>query len=198
MIHQIFDILRTELNSFLIAQSPENLEAKVAFMGEEPSDSVKFPSNSICPILIRIEEEKMLRQDDRYVRSKNQSTYLSAPPGIPLHLYVMFVARYKDYLEGLKNLSHVIRFFQARPMLTNGLPPNVADLRVELHTLAPSALNEVWGMLRTPLHPSVVYKISLLMMEMETPESSGKVIKEGGISRELNPMKPHPPYANSL
>lgn len=185
MIHQIFDVLRTELNTFLTAQSASNLEAKVEFMNEEPSDGIKFPSNCICPILIRIEEEKMLRQEDRYLRTKDQNNYLSSAPGIPVHLYIMFVARYKNYLEGLKNLSHVVRFFQSRPTFTNDLLSTIPELRIELHTPNPTALNEIWSMLRVPLHPSVIYRVSLLMLEADLPLQTGKVVKKGGSLLEL-------------
>ena len=109
MINLIFDTLSDELNTYLKAQgSDEIIEDKVQLLKGEPTTGINFPSNRICPILIRIEEEKILRQDDRYlrsyVRSKDQPDYLTAQPGIPLHLYIMFVARFTDYLEGLKNL----------------------------------------------------------------------------------------------
>lgn len=179
MIDKVLDYLKRELNFYLTAQAGGggNPEGKVEFPTEEPSDSFRLPSNSIVPLLVRIEEEKTLRFDERYIRSKDALSFTTAPPAVPLHLYILFIARFNNYLEGMKHLSNVIRFFQARPILQSNLPPNIPDLMVELYTPAFSLQNEIWGALKTPQHPAVMYKITMLMLEDEQT-SGGKVVQE--------------------
>ena len=183
MIDKVLDYLQKELVKYLadqkVGEVSNNFEPRVLFPTEEPADSVKLPSNCIVPLLIRIEEEKTFRFDDRYLRSKSEIGFSSAPPAVPLHLYILFIARFSNYLEGMKYLSHVIRFFQARPALSNWLPNNdVPDLLTELHTPSITVQNEIWGALKTPQHPAVMYKITMLMLEEEAAASEGKVAQQ--------------------
>lgn len=176
MIDTVLDYLQKELNKSLIG-SGNNAEAIVEFPTEEPGDSVQLPLNRIVPLLIRIEEEKTVRFDDRYLRtrgSEGNPNYTSAPPAVPLHLYVFFVSRFSNYLTGLKHLAAVIRFFQSRPILQpNGLPELVA----ELHTPTFTVQNEIWSALKAAQHPAVMYKITMLLLESDAP-TGGKVVQE--------------------
>ena len=120
---------------------------------------------------------KTVRFADRYLRSRGsaeQPEFTSAPPAVPLHLYVLFIARFSDYLTGAKHLSSVIRFFQGRPVLT---PPNLPEIVAELHTPSFTVQNEIWSTLKAPQHPAVMYKITMLLLESEAT-TGGKVIQE--------------------
>ena len=60
-------------------------------------------------------------------------------PPIHLNLYVLFVARFKDYLQSLRYLSLVLRFFQKHRVLDHESAPTLSDriekLTMELLTL---------------------------------------------------------------
>ena len=178
MIDTVLKYLQQELNAYLApGGEPAGDEARVEFPAAEPAESVQLPLNRVVPLLIRIEEEKTVRFADRYLRSRGsaeQPEYTSAPPAVPLHLYVLFIARFSDYLTGAKHLSSVIRFFQGRPALT---PPNLPEIVAELHTPSFTVQNEIWSTLKAPQHPAVMYKITMLLLESETV-TGGKVIQE--------------------
>jgi hypothetical protein len=195
MIDSVLGYLQEQLNAYLLPpNSPAGGEDRVGFPTDEPADSVQLPLNQVVPLLIRIEEEKTARLDDRYLRvqkrnvqdpdSKNNLLYTIAPPAVPLHLYVLFIARYKNYLEGARRLSQVIRFFQAHPTLQ---PPSLPELTTELHTPSFTALNEIWSALKLPLHPAALYKITMLLVEDTAAGDTPATVRQIAPAREKLP-----------
>ncbi len=172
MIDTVLKYLRDKLNVYL-GNTPPGL---IQFPSELPGDSINLPSDCVALLLVRIEEEKTMRFDERYIRTKGTAqnlVYTSAKPAIPLHLYLLFISRFKDYNTGLKHLSSVILFFQSQLVLQ---PDNLPELVAELHTPTFTVQNEIWGALKAPQHPAVMYKITMLMLESE--ETTGDAIQE--------------------
>lgn len=145
----------------------------VGFPAEMPGDTVKLKDNSINILLIRIEEERTMRLDERYYHrqqpvSNAPATITKSPPPIVLHLYVLLAARFSDYTTGLQRLSDIITFFQAHPVFpheTTSSGSELPELRLELHSPSFSVQNEMWGALKAPMHPSVLYKVSLVLLK---------------------------------
>lgn len=182
----------------------------VSFPAEAPGDSVKLMDTAVTVLLVRIEEERIMRQDEPYFRfdkTKEEALKpetrgrqaLKARPPVVLHLYILFAARWSDYATGLKNLSDILSFFQAHPVFKNNkyfpgedatddLDDGIPELRMELHTPTFTVQNEIWSALKAPLHPSVMYKMTLVHLEeAKTTYDESMVLKDIEPSRERLP-----------
>ena len=99
-----------------------------------------------------------------------------------LNLYALFVARYSVYQQALENLSQVIQFFQSNRVFKHpsavGLSNKIEQLTVELVTLPFAGQNEVWNALRASYHPSVLYRVKVLVFQDSKPTGLDKVTEK--------------------
>lgn len=171
MISEALVLLKNRLNTYLSSgQSPdESQEDRVVFLDGQNTDSITFKLGAVSVLLINIEEENTLRAPDRYSRTAPDGTRQKIHPEIRLNLYVLFVARFKQYEESLRHLSLIIRYFQKFPLLNHHEAPelseNIEKLIIELMTLPFSQQNEIWGSLRVAYHPSVLYKVKMVVFQ---------------------------------
>lgn len=171
MIHEVFGLLKDQLNAYLQIRSGVSsgapVDNKVDFI--ESTEGTVFPANKISMLLVNIQEETTLRPPDLYAAISADGTRRKVQPEIRLDLYVLFVAGFtkSTYQEGLKNLSLVIQYFQNHRVLdhhnTPGLHESIEQLILELVTLPLSQQNEVWNALRTAYHPSVMYRVKMVV-----------------------------------
>jgi hypothetical protein len=181
MINDALLFLKKQLNSFLNAgRPPDEVEEELAqFINGERMEPVVFPLDAVSLLLINMEEETTLRPPDRYQRASDQGKPLRVQPPIRLNLYLLFVARFKDYERILFNLSRVIQFFQRHPVFvretTPELPATIDRLVMELITLPFAQQNEVWSVLRATYHPSVIYKVKMVAFLEPEPQPQPQV-----------------------
>lgn len=139
---------------------------RVVFLDGDKMDPVSFRLGAVTELLINVEEERQLRAADLHARQLEDGRRQKVQPDIRLILYVLFVARFKQYEAAWEHLSRIIehiqqvRVFEAAS--TPGLPPGVDRLVMELVTLDFAAQNEVWNALRTTYHPSILYRVKLV------------------------------------
>lgn len=206
-----------EVLTYLVAQLDGRLKPKgsnipvVVLPATAPSDSVSFEDSKVTLLLLRIEEERIMRQDDPWFRQKietdsnNTNSNGVAPPKktvkrmappIFLHLYVLLVSRNADYATAMARLSDIIRFFQARRVFDKTStqdetsPPwpfsdKLPELRVELHSPTFTTLNEIWSMLKSPLHPCLMYRLTLTLLEDTEPDTPEPLVATVAPGREL-------------
>lgn len=175
MIGHVLVVLKNELNAYLDAKSgrqpDESSEASVVFPDGEKMDPLAFQLGAITALLISVEEETILRPPNRYVAAGPNGAPQRVHPEVRLNLYVLFVAHHKKYEDSLRSLSWVIQYFQGHRLLnhqnTPALSEDVDHLVLELVTLPFSEQNEVWNALRTTYHPSVLYKIRMVVFRDE-------------------------------
>jgi len=185
MISEVLLFLVEQLNAYLNSRggwSPEQpVVDRVTLPDGETMDPISFKLGALTALLINLEEETTLRDADPYRRTGVDGTVVRVEPEIRMALYVLFVARFKQYDEGLRYLSMVIRYFQRHRVLDHrnapGLAPEIDKLVVELVTLPFSEQNEVWNALRTTYHPSVLYKVNLVVFR-DDEEEAGPEISE--------------------
>ena len=183
MISDVLVFLRDQLNTHLNAKAgwrpEESLEDKVVFIDGEKIDPITFKIGAVSALLINIEEESTLRPADPYVRFSADNTAQRVQPEIRLNLYVLFVARFKQYEEGLSYLSLIIQYFQNHRLFNQHNAPELSEkieqLIMELITLPFSEQNEVWNSLRTTYHPSVLYKVKMVVFTDEDQTSAPEV-----------------------
>ena len=170
MISEALIFLKDHLNERLHAQAgaiaDDSGEDRVVFLDGEKMDPVSFKLGAVTTLLVNREEERTLRAPDPYVRIAPDGARQRVQPEIRLNLYVLFVARFKLYEQGLSYLSRIIAHFQAHRVLDHqsapALSPRIEKLIMEMTTLSLAEQNEVWNALRTTYLPSVLYKVKLV------------------------------------
>lgn len=181
MINEIFVFLKNSLNSYMSSGATDILaqEDQVSFLNGQSVDALGFKLNSISLLLINMEQENVLNPPNTYERTFKDGSVKKVNPEIRLNLYVLFVAHYQQYEDSLRNLSSIIQFFQNHRVFTHQNSPqlseNIEQLIVELKTLSVSEQNEVWGSLRLPYHPSVMYKVRMAIFRDETAQTMPEI-----------------------
>ena len=187
MISDVLVLLKDQLNNHLNAgwDPSESREDQVVFIDGENMEPINFKLGAISVLLINVEEENSVRPADMYRRTNSDGTQQKIQPDIRLNLYVLFVARFKQYEESLHALSLILQYFQNHRVLnhhnTPALSEDIEKLIVELMTMPFSEQNEIWNSLRTAYHPSVLYKIKMVVFrDAETtamPELTDKQLR---------------------
>lgn len=173
MIDTVLLFLKNELNEYLGRQadglSPDGKEDAVVFLDGEKMDPVSFRLGAVTTLLINVEEEHLMRSADPYARIAADGSVYGVRPDIRLNLFVLFVAHYKVYDQALAQISRIVQFFQSHRVFERQRAPTLPDaverLIVELMTLPFSEQNDIWNALRTTYHPSLLYRIRMLVYE---------------------------------
>lgn len=170
MIDDTLIFLRDSLNSYLLGGAePDDAagEPPVRFATNDPSGTVKFATDALTLLLINLEQENVLRAPDPYVRILADGTQQRINPDVRLNLYVLCVAQFNNYTNGLRSLSRVIEYFQRNRVFTPQSAPRLSEkidqLVVELVTLPFGEQNEIWGALRTAYQLSALYKVKMVV-----------------------------------
>ena len=173
MIGDVLEFIRERLNEYFISLSPDTpgsvMEQKVCFLElDQSTEHINFKLNCISMVLLNVEEERIIRNPDPYHRASGFGTVCSVAPDMHLNLNCIFVARFKDYKQGVQNLSNIIRYFQRHRYFDETTAPQLAGLgnpfTIELITLSFSELNEIWGGFRSALLPCIAYRIRTLLI----------------------------------
>jgi hypothetical protein len=168
MIADILVLLKNRLNAHLLSLSGAGLadagEDKVIFIdGDQKPDAVNFKLGAVSLMLFNIERDTVNRQADPYIRVADDGSTRKVSPDININLYVLFVAKFKDYEQSLHYLSFILRYFQVNHYLDRQNAPELGSgidhLVLELITLTTAQQNELWGGLRSSYLPSLVYKV---------------------------------------
>jgi len=189
MLNEVLVFLKDHLNHHLrpgaALASDETQEEAVVFVDGEKMDPINFKLGAVSVLLINVEEDNSLRPSDPYLGMSPSGDTIRINPEIPMNLYVLFVARYKQYESGLAQLSDIIRHFQTHRVFDRQNSPelgtDIEKLILELVTLPLSEQNELWNALRTTYHPSVLYKVRMVVFrdsDAKRPvEVSEKVVR---------------------
>ncbi len=172
MIADVLVFLRKHLDDHLrlaLGSSPDDpIGDRVVFIDGEQMDPLTFKLGTVTELLVNIEEERVLRQPDLYARRSPDGQAQRGQPDLRLTLYLLFVARFKQYEVAWQHLSQIVEHFQSVRVFeaetTPELPPGVEKLILELVTLRFAEQNEIWSALRTAHHPAVLYRVKLLRL----------------------------------
>lgn len=171
MLNDVLVLLKNHLNTQLStsadAVDTTSREEIVVFLDGEKTEPVTFKLGAVTALLINVEEENTLRSPDPYVGIAPGGGKLKVNPEIRMNLFVLFVARYKQYELGLSYLSDIIRYFQNHRVFDHSTAPELSEdiekLVLELVTLPFAEQNEIWNALRTTYLPSVLYKVKMVV-----------------------------------
>lgn len=164
MIKNVVSSIVSQLNEYIKIRFPEP-EAKVIIsnlVGQDGSIPIGTTNKVICS-LVNIEQERHLSGGRHLTMGKSVKN-----PPINLDLYIMFSANFTDtnYLEGLRFLSLVTRFFQGKslfsPRDTPGLSASHQKITFNMFNLDIGNLSNLWGAIGAKYMPSVVYKVRMI------------------------------------
>lgn len=183
MIGDVLVFLRDHLNNQLEIDPDEPpddaTEEKVVFVDGDKMEPLSFKSQAVTELLINVEEERVMRDADPYVRKAEDGRVQRVQPDIRLILYILFVARFKQYEIAWKYLSKIVEHFQFVRLFereaTPDLPTGIERLTLELVTLGFAEQNEVWNALRTTHHPSILYRVKLLSLRDKQPQPTEEI-----------------------
>ena len=174
MIKKILTYYAERLDEYLsrLHHQPEGL-AEVGFVGNGTEER---PCKMVVS-LINVERETaggisapVQRTAEGYTRQ--------APP-LLLNLNLMLAAVYDErrYAESLSILSDTLKFVQSVPKFeVEGM-----SYTVEIMTLSPQDLNNIWTTLGGQYYPSVVCKLRRLVIDAEETTGSGATMKRPDI-----------------
>jgi hypothetical protein len=117
--------------------------------------------NKVCVFLQNIEEERM-------AKNGGFQTNPGATQPMRFNLYVVVAAHFPDpnYREALRFISHVIEFFQGKPVFDRSNSPtlsqNIERLSFEFVNQDFMGLNNLWSSIGAKYIPSVVLKVRML------------------------------------
>lgn len=181
MIDLALVFLRDQINAYLM----ETIQTEMVVLGHLVNVNGQTNVSEIGLTLINIEQETALKNTNPYRRVSDDEISKIHPP-VYLNLYVLVSAYFGDteenYREALKNLSRVVRFFQAKPMFNQqnspGLDPEIEKIVVELVTFSFEQQNNLWAALGGKYLPSVIYKVRPVVIERDMTISTGPPIDE--------------------
>ena len=181
MLNDVLTFLKTSLNHHLRINggAVEPQEEQVVFITGQNAETLTLKLGAVSMLLVRIEQEKILRAPDLYQRKLADGSTASTQPEIRLDLYVLFAAHYTQYEDRLRNLSAILWYFQEHHLITHQNAPdlsqNIQQLVLELMTLSFAEQNEIWGSLRLPYHPCLLYKVKMVVYQADAQPSAALV-----------------------
>jgi hypothetical protein len=129
--------------------------------------------------LVNVEEDKVARQQENYVRTDSSAAYKSPP--LYLNLYILFSVNKPEYDDCLKWLGHIMQFFQHQQVFTPvthpGLDTKIPRIVVDLFSLNFEQVNHLWSTLGGKYMPSVLYKVRQISVDENIIVSESGFIK---------------------
>lgn len=185
MLSESLFFLSTEINKFLNQKlgsttDPRLVLGNIAKVAD--GDSANNPlNNRIILSLINIEEDKVSKVRENYIKTPAGILYKSPP--IKVNLNILIAANFSTYSDNLKMMTYVLQFFQAQnsfsPLTHPALDSRIVQLNADLFTLNFEQINHIWSTLGGKYLPSAMYKIRQVTVEDENAEvTEGKFIEE--------------------
>ena len=194
MLGEVLQFLKERVNEHLRISAgwrPTDPEQElVAFPGSDKVDSPDFKAERVTLLLVNLEEDHTLRPADPHRRLSPDGSIQQVKPPIHVNAYVLFVARFKEYEKSAQHVSRILHLFQGRRVFDHGsapgLPGKVEKLTMELISLPFSEQNHLWGVLRAVYHPSLLYKVRMVVFQDEAGLTA-PVVTETGVLVKREP-----------
>ncbi len=194
MINETLRFLAGELNRYLALKPVLNITPDNGYVLGNISrvfdaDNASNLSNKAIISLVNVEEDRIAKQQEHYVRTPEGVNY-KAPP-LYLNLYVLFAVNLKDYATSLRWLAYTIQFFQHQnvftPVTNPSLDPQIQKLVLDLHSLNFEQVNHLWSTLGGKYIPSVLYKVRQVSVDEDMISSTAGFIREIEINDRTKP-----------
>lgn len=194
MLLETFQFFADELNKYLILKGVVSSDTPRVELGNiaraydtdtlTGSDPI---ANRAILSLVNVEEDRVSKQQENYVKSIVSTRYKSPP--LFLNLYMLVSVNRNNYGQSLAWLSYILQYFQFQnvftPITHPTLDSRILKLIVELHTLNFEQINHMWSTLGGKYLPSVMYKIRHVTVDEDLVISESGFIKEIKIQDKL-------------
>jgi hypothetical protein len=191
MLHLAADFLTRELNAWLLARTGASFGNALLTRIATETGRWAIPDDQVGVTLINVEEERMLKSQlpqASYVDGR----HVLREPEIKLNLQLLFAAQFKNYEQGLKQLSYVLTFFQGHPVFTRerypALDPRIEKLGVDLMALGFEQLNQLWAFVGAKQLPAALYRVRLVALQDDEPAAIHPPITS--IGANVEPIAP--------
>jgi hypothetical protein len=193
MIGDILKIVAKEVSDFIDkgGDLPSDKKSVILHKPNKINEKFNIPDNSISLSLLNIEEEKVVRKSATAVKKVIEGKVYQHNPPVNINLQIIFISSFKnDYISELNYITKVIEFFQQKPTLTSENTKELGALGVEklnfrLNTLTLEKQNTLWSLLGSQYMPSLVYKVSMIVIQEEMRLTDIKLVKEVEIDMEI-------------
>lgn len=188
MIQESLKFLAEEVNKYLTLKVPNPTSivrlvvSNISLAGDATADITPDVKDRAVLSLVNVEEDKVAKQQENYVKSDLTTIYKNPP--LYLNLYILFSMNRKKYEENLVFLGTVIQFFQYQNVFTPITHPDlektgIKRLVVDLYNLNFEQTNHLWSVMGGKYFPSVMYKVRQVSLD------ENAIISESGFIKEI-------------
>lgn len=182
MLDVAVSFLADEFNSYLLRRTGSASLGQVVAGGiVNDKGELAIASGSVALALVNIEEERVVREQVP-ARLLAGGRELLLQPELKLNLTLLFAARMADYKTTLKALSNVLTFFQSHPVFTADAYPaldsRIGKIAMDLYSVTPETLNQIWASVGAKYQPSVLYRARLVTIQDQEPVVAGGAITD--------------------
>ena len=187
MINETLKFISDEVNSYLslklgINTDPRLILGNISRAMDNDTPGVNSLANRAILSLVNVEEDRVAKQQENYVKTDSGITYKNPPTYI--NLYILFAVNRTEYNDSLKWLAYIIQFFQYQNVFTPishpALDEKIEKLIVDLYTLNFEQINHLWSTMGGKYIPSVLYKVRQITINEDAVISGGGFITEIG------------------
>lgn len=179
MIDAALTFVAGQVNAHLLKRTGAELGAVAIGPLVDDRGNWTVPQDTTRLTLFQIDEERTLREQVPE-RTLVGGREVLLPPPLKLNLVVLFAGRFQQYDQALRTLSHILAFFQARPVFTPSdspaLPAGLERVALDLVSYGPEQLNQMWACLGAKHLPSVVYRLRMVVLQDVEPSGTGMPI----------------------
>lgn len=177
--------LKKDLNTFIANKIGTNGDFVVAANLNNIIDDKNAAADKIVISIVSIEEDKMLKAPDNYVKVNNEITYRKPPVWLNIICLFTFYTKDTESYQGIDMLENVVQYFQSKPRIDKisavvpaNYPPGLEEVRAEFVSLNYEQTNDLWGLFGGKYHPSVVYKFKTIPVDNADITPGGPPIEE--------------------
>lgn len=164
--------LKEDINVFISNKIGASSEFVLCTNLNNVIDKQDGPTDKIIISIVNIEEEKMLKTPDNYVKVNNEINYRKPPVWLNIICLFTFYTKNAENYSGIDMLENVVQYFQSKPRIdkTNAVvpanyPAGLEEVRAEFVSLNYEQTNYLWGLFGGKYHPSVVYKFKTIPVD---------------------------------
>jgi hypothetical protein len=199
MIDNALKFVANEVNKYLIRKTDSTQDATIVKMVvtgnvakayEQDTTGGQNPlAGKAILTLVNIEEDRVSKSPENFRRDGDRIIYKN--PKLYLNLYCLFSANHSTYDTSLQYLSLIMQFFQYRNVINHANSPSSGSVKLDekieklvfdMISMNFEQVNHLWGTLGGKYLPSVLYKVRMVTIEDDTPDSVATAISGVGVS----------------
>lgn len=181
MIYEIIKILSIQVSDYT------GITIELDNVSDADQNGANGASKKTMVTMVNYDEEGTMRNipNQRIVGGKMHTQQ----PTVSLNLFLLFSSTKTDYIEGLKDISKIIEYFQSHRVFTqsNTIFPreesdfdSITDFKfhIDLHSISFEDLNYIWGSLGGKQYPSALYKLRVVHIDKDNTINQSGLITE--------------------